>query len=85
MKRGTRGFDVCARNAQSNEEMEEDDEDETSDLEARHYTGVYWDKGRNKWKAQIAIDTKLEVRARCLARDARSSGVRSRTLRARHA
>ena len=65
---------------QSNEEMEDDDEDETSDLEARHYTGVYWDKGRNKWKAQIAIDTKLEALGRY---DKKSDAARAYDRRAR--
>merc|ERR1719487_1673659 len=65
---------------ESNEEMEDDDEDETSDLEARHYTGVYWDKGRNKWKAQIAIDTKLEALGRY---DKKSDAARAYDRRAR--
>ena len=29
------------------------------DDDQRHFTGVYWDKARRKWKAQINIEAKL--------------------------
>ncbi len=62
------------------EEDEDDEDDEASDLEQRHYNGVYWDKGRNKWKAQIAIDKRLEALGRF---DLKSDAARAYDRRAR--
>ena len=46
----------------------------------RQYTGVYWDAGRKKWKAQIAIETKLEALGRF---DKKSDAARAYDDRAR--
>ena len=46
----------------------------------RQYTGVYWDAGRKKWKAQIAIETKREALGRF---DKKSDAARAYDDRAR--
>ena len=59
------------------------------DDDQRHFTGVYWDKARRKWKAQINIEAKLHSLGRCAgwraldALDARSLSTRARRPRAR--
>ena len=64
---------AAAPRRRADHELHEDDA-------RRQYTGVYWDAGRKKWKAQIAIETKLEALGRF---DRKSDAARAYDERAR--